>query len=81
MSEYLLHSISWLFRSLIPKSRMPALSKSGSGAIKIILFRWTFLTFVLSLVFLGMVGSPLRQEVFGDGLTAENLPPATVGDR
>ena len=60
---------------------MPALSKSGSGAIKIILFRWTFLTFVFSLVFLGMVGSPLRQEVFGDGLTAENLPPATVGDR
>lgn len=81
VSEYLLHSISWLFRSLIPKSRMPALSKSGSGAIKIILFRWTFLTFVFSLVFLGMVGSPLRQEVFGDGLTAENLPPATVGDR
>ena len=81
MSEYLLHSISWLFMSLIPKSRMPALSNSCSGAIKIILFRWTFLTFVFSLVFLGMVGSPLRQEVFGDGLTAENLPPATVGDR
>ncbi|MDW0252380.1 MAG: hypothetical protein QOA17_11330, partial [Nitrososphaeraceae archaeon] len=60
---------------------MPALSKSGSGAIKIILFRWTFLTFLFSLVFLGMVGSPLRQDVFGAGLTAENLPPATVGDR
>jgi hypothetical protein len=58
-----------------------ALSKSGSGAIKIILFRWTLLSFVFSLVFLGMVVSPLRQEVFGDGLTAESLPPATVGDR
>jgi hypothetical protein len=81
VSEYLIHSISWLFRILEPKSLMPALSKSGSGAIKIILFRWTFLTFLFSLVFLGMVGSPLRQEVFGDGLTAENLPPATVGDR
>jgi hypothetical protein len=81
VSEYLIHSMSWLFRILEPKSLMPALSKSGSGAIKIILFRWTFLTFLFSLVFLGMVGSPLRQEVFGDGLTAENLPPATVGDR
>jgi hypothetical protein len=81
VSEYLIHSISWLFRILMPKPRMPALSKSGSGAINIILFRWTFLTFVFSLVFLGMVGIPLRQEVFGDGLTAENLPPATVGDR
>ena len=81
MSEYLIHSRSRLLKSLIPKSLMPALSRSGSGAIKIILFRWTFLTFVFSLVFLGMVGSPLRQDVFGDGLTAENLPPATVGDR
>jgi hypothetical protein len=60
---------------------MPALTTSDSGVIKIILFRLTFLTFVFSLVFLGMVGSPLRQDVFGDGLTAENLPPATVGDR
>jgi hypothetical protein len=81
VSEYLIHSRSRLLRSLVPKSRMPALSKSSSGAIKIILFRCIFLTFVFSLVLLGMVGSPLRQEVFGDGLTAENLPPATVGDR
>ena len=81
MSEYLIHSRSRLLKSLVPKSLMPALSRSGSGAIKIIHFRWTFLTFVFSLVFLGMVGSPLRQDVFGDGLTAENLPPATVGDR
>jgi hypothetical protein len=81
VSEYLIHSRPRLLRSLVPKSRVSALSKSGSGAIKIILFRWTLLSFVFSLVFLGMVGSPLRQEVFGDGLTAENLPPATVGDR
>jgi hypothetical protein len=81
VSEYLIHSRPRLLRPLVPKSRTSALSKSGSGAIKIILFRWTLLFFVFSLVFLGMVGSPLRQEVFGDGLTAENLPPATVGDR
>jgi hypothetical protein len=81
VSEYLIHSRPRLLRSLVPKSRVSALSKSGSGAIKIILFRWTLLSFVFSLVFLAMVGSPLRQEVFGDGLTAESLPPATVGDR
>lgn len=81
MSEYLIHSRSRLLRSLVPKSRMPALTTSDSGAIKIIFFRLTFLTFVFSLVFLWMFGSPLRQDVFGDGLTAENLPPATVGDR
>lgn len=81
VSEYLIHSSSRHFRLFIPKSHMPTLSKRGSAAIKISLFRWTFLTFVFSLVLLGMVGSSLRQEVFGDGLTAENLPPATVGDR
>jgi hypothetical protein len=36
---------------------------------------------VCSLMLLGALGISVPQIVYGDGLTAENLPPATVGDR
>lgn len=40
------------------------------------------LVFLLSLVILGIFVFPnFRQMAFSDGLTAENLPPATVGNR
>ena len=40
-----------------------------------------FVRVAFSLVSLGAFGAYTPQIIYGDGLTAENLPPATVGDR
>ena len=36
---------------------------------------------IFCLTLIGLLGIYVPQAIFGDGLTAENLPPATVGDR
>ena len=40
-----------------------------------------FARVAFSLVTLGAFEAYTPQIIYGDGLTAENLPPATVGDR
>ena len=51
-------------------------SVEKNGVIMKVLLRVAF-----SLVSLGAFGACTPQIIYGDGLTAENLPPATVGDR
>jgi hypothetical protein len=45
-----------------------------------IVFSTIFLTLAFSLVLVGAIFISMPR-VYGDGLTAENLPPATIGDR
>jgi hypothetical protein len=51
-------------------------SVEKNGVIMKVLLRVAF-----SLVSLGAFGVYIPPIIYGDGLTAENLPPATVGDR
>jgi hypothetical protein len=64
---------------VISKRVLPSVKNFVSGEI--------FLSVILSVSLLGMVvllvtlGNFMPERAYGDGLTAENLPPATVGDR
>jgi hypothetical protein len=64
---------------VISKRVLPSVKNFVSGEI--------FLSIILSVSLLGTVillvtvGNFISQRAYGDGLTAENLPPATVGDR
>ena len=57
----------------------PSFATSGTRKTSILISAFTGAVCYLTLI--GLLGIYLPQTIYGDGLTAENLPPATVGDR
>ena len=77
--RYLFFPVHNSHTKVISKRALPSIKNFVSGEI--------FLSIILSVSLLGTVillvtvGNFISQRAYGDGLTAENLPPATVGDR
>ena len=58
---------------------IPSFVPRGIRKKSILISAFTGAIFCLTLI--GLLGIYVPQAIYGDGLTAENLPPATVGDR
>ena len=81
----LTHSASSAYipsRYSLTSLRLPAKPSFGPcGTRKTSILISAFIGAVCYLTLIGLLGIYAPQTIYGDGLTAENLPPATVGDR